>query len=163
MALNVRLGWGADTFEAHIDGSLFFDVPLNLTVDGGNQRDRIIVDATDVLIAEGAELNVLLKGGDGLADDHLALTYQGELDGLLNFTLRGEGGDDDLHADVTVEAFSDGSLRGRLRGNQGGDFLFFHLIEEVEVSPFTLIDAVADGGLGFDRCDTTPNVRRVSC
>ena len=99
-----------------------------------------------------------LDGGRG--DDLITATYTGDLDGRLNFRADGGGGDDEVVANINLATGSEGEVRARVLGGRGDDTLTLNVLDPDENAD---VDALLDGGAGFDTCVATDNVDVVNC
>ena len=164
MTLGVRLGEGRDDFTAHLNGHQLLagaDYAFDVHDGNGGDTSQLFGDA-NVAIAEGATLSVRMHAGFG--EDHLGVSYEGQLNGKINMDLRGGAGDDRLDADFELQAGSNGTLGtptdpALLHGGPGDDVLTYL----VHVNGTAGVFAVANGGGGINICRHTANVKVLNC
>jgi hypothetical protein len=172
--LNVSLGDGADKFAAAIDRyHMTAGCRLNFNVFGGNGADDLSVDALSaypggyslLTVDAGASFNVNLNGG---ADaDKLTAWYKGENDGFVSLQATGSTGNDRidtyLRCIATAKSHSEGFAFLRGWGGDGGDFVKMFTHKDNPSDPVG-IDALIDGGKGFDTAYRTVNyVKQINC
>ena len=71
----------------------------------------------------------------------------------------GSQGRDQGHAHVGATAGSTGTLKAEVRGGDDDDNLTLAVVAGAGVD----LEAVLDGGNGFDTCSATPNVEVKNC
>lgn len=160
--LDVNLGNDEDNFTADLQGDII-NSTMNLNVHGGNDDDRIRVNANeDVDIQAAARLLVNLQTGGGENGEGMEFFYGGELDGTLDVDMTGNRKKNGLTTKIRIDAKStgrvgDGDGGSRMDAGRGKDFLEF-LVSDVSGAS---INAEMFGGAQFDEGKHTTNVRAV--
>jgi Ca2+-binding RTX toxin-like protein len=151
---------------------------LGILLNGGAGNDRLAVNATQgnlnppsLDLVQGTNLSsqglfdVRLLGGPGV--DRTAFAYQGDLNGTLKLNTDGGQGRDTTVANIDATTPSSGTVQARVRGGAGNDNLTLNVRQPAGVCltlPCGLmIDALIDGGPGFDVCHGTTNVKKINC
>lgn len=179
-ALNVKGGAGND--RLHVDAGndpdratvaqLSEGLVLPFAQAGGNTGG-----APGVAIPIGAALRLALDGGSG--NDTITVNYQGFIagspipggraanEGTLAVLTNGGPGNDVIVTHITTDANSGGRILARELGGPGNDDLTLTVRQQGAppglVPTFAVVDALIDGGPGFNRCRRTPNVAAVHC
>lgn len=78
----------------------------------------------------------------------------------MNLRVDAWTGDDVVAVSATLADESEGKVRPRVQGGNGGDDLTLEIITALDDNS---VDALLDGGRGFDTCDATPNVEVRNC
>ena len=134
-------------------------------------------------IALGAALRLTLNGGSG--NDTIGVNYEGTIagsssttgttfptgpagnPGILSVVANGGSGNDVITTRLIADANSGGRIAARDLGGPGNDDLTLtvqqRLVAAGQVPTFPFVDALIDGGPGFNRCRRTPNVTAVRC
>ena len=154
---------GNDTFHVCLGDPVEAGGRLRIEGYGGAGHDAMTVDATTfgkgADVAAGAELEILLQGGQG--NDTLGVSLAGVVSGDLRLHLDGGVGHDAVTAEVQVSAGSTGNVQARILGGVGNDALTL-LITDLSAGAAE-IDALINGGSGFDTAVATPNVDVINC
>lgn len=146
MLLSSTLGAGDDRFTMHQTGDLIGMAYVNVNVFGQDGADDLTFetpDGRDADLAADAELHLGLIGGGG--EDEIAVSYRGDLDGILGLAL--EGGADRDVIEVTAAALSGstGDVQGSLRGGDERDVIIYVGPYSSPTGPLFI-----DGGMGLD-------------
>ncbi len=152
----VDSGAGNDFVVYSLNADLLAGVTRKVTVkmQDGNDELRAFANA-DVDIAAGARLELNGYGGNG--NDFMGMRYQGELDGEIRYTADGQAGHDTLVAYQRPDCGSTGMIFARAYGSAGDDQLTMEIRKQCLADP-VVVDALIDGGLGFDTAWHTANV-----
>jgi hypothetical protein len=164
--LKAEMGAGHDTAHAMMWGDVSGAADVLFDVKGEGGADALGAWCTyddkanaynNIKITGDSTLAIKLDGG--LGADSIGPLFSGEVDGHLTLIARGGAGDDDIDADVYLQPGSTGSFFGRVSGQADDDTLAFHVWD---LSGAAVIDAVLNGGAGFDTGSSSGNVSKVS-
>ena len=161
------------TTVAQLSNGLSFPFAQNSVNGAGPPRANIDL---------GAALRLALNGGSG--NDTITVNYEGTLagspsptatpfptglltnPGTLTVLTSGGSGDDVIATSILADANSGGRIVAREFGGPGNDDLTLAVRQQVVAGlrpTFPFVDALLDGGPGFNRCRRTPNVTARNC
>jgi len=155
--VNVNLGSDDDAFIANVVGDIQAGANLQFFAKGPTGRDGIVLNAfKEVDVAAGARLGFQAFG---LEDrDFLRAFYAGRNQGTVDLRLNGGDDSDDVRAIATLRTDSNGQFVGRVNGQGDNDAMALLVFAEANAN----VDAVLNGGTGFNFAFTTRNVVRVN-
>ncbi len=154
LELNASLGNGWDQFTAKFNGTIGGIAKANVNVKGGAGFDGVNVQVNGNIGAL-AEMTVAETLGNQEGTAHV--NYSGKLAGKLTVELQGGASWNWLESHFNLKAGSTGSLVAHELGGPASDLLIL-TISDVG-SHLKSLDALINGGAGFNSAESTPNVR----
>lgn len=176
LTLLAKMGAGNDEAYARIWGNITGGAKVKFDLQGGSGDDLLSTWNTynneldaygSIKVSSDSQFQINMNGGSN--DDHIYLTYAGELDGKLILNVYGGMGNDVVRAaeddggGIYLQAGSFGELDAKFEGNQGNDSMALTVKENLGSS--VDVNALLDGGQDWDFCDygnTTSNVTKVA-
>jgi hypothetical protein len=145
-------GPGNDAIETSFTGLENEGGRFALSAAGGEDNDRLALNAMDPCLIPGSRTRIAVSGGAD--DDAISArlggapeTESAELDGLLRLEFDGGRGDDSTALEL-FKAEIHGATQIDLEGNAGDDSTRLEIAADVRV--LTSLDLVARGGIGND-------------
>jgi hypothetical protein len=164
---------GDDLVQARMWGDITTKAKVTFDLQGGigddtvgtwNTYDNHVPGYGSIDVHKDSQFTIYLKGGAGA--DKLFLTCAGELDGKLNILLDGGAGDDLVSATqnnnngIYLMPGSTGSLKATFMGGSENDEIEFEVWDKSGGA--ALVNALSDGGDGYDHSTHTTNVAGIN-
>ena len=159
LVIDIKQGSGDDVVNAFGNGAVVGDNgKLALKLDSGSGNDIASIVFPQAVVNN--ELLIEVQQGEG--DDTAFFFAEEALLGpgsLLEVKWDGGSGLDQGHTSVGASAESTGRLKAEVKGGDDDDSLTLAVVAPAGVD----LDALLDGGNGFDTCLATPNVEVKNC
>jgi hypothetical protein len=161
LVIEAKQGDGNDHFRVFGEGmQVGANGKLEVKLDAGRGDDdaRLLFDGAVIQ----KDVQIDLKQGEGVDEFEVsALDMLLESGALFELKWDGDKGDDIAEAELGVRAGSTGKLKAEIKGGDDDDDLTLLVFDAS--GGLADIDAILDGGNGFDICVSTPNVEEKDC
>lgn len=164
-----RMGAGNDEASGMLWGDITGGADVLLDLRGGLGNDSLITwnsfdnkayEYGSLDVVHDASLELRMTGGEGA--DTINVTYAGEMDGHFTLVVDAGDGSDKANAELYMVDGASGQVDAEVLGGNNNDNLTLEINEQAG-SSVTLVNALLDGGPGWDYGTATSNVTRVNC
>lgn len=157
---NAHLGKGNDAFNLGMNGAVTGKSDAHFTADGEKGDESFTVNATGADVASTAKLSFDLNGHEGTQTT--TVNYAGKVNGELRLETHADKGADTVAANLSLATGSTGRVKAHVHGGKDNDNLTLNVNLSTPTDTVA-VDALLDGGKGFDTCHATSNVVVKNC